>query len=1240
MRDRPIQVLIVDDEASLRASLARWLTEEHAYLVETAGSGEEALELLTVKYCFDVFLLDYVLPPPYNGLRLMEEIKKHCPDRPMDFIIFTGWGLDPEVGVEALKAGAYRYLAKPFNREELAILIKSIVEIRQTKKELERTTREKAWLESLLEVSKSINSTLELRGVLQLILDELKRVVIYDSASIQLLKKKGLEIIAYQGFRDADQVVGHIFPLSEEYPNYHVLRSRRTLVEPEVQTARGTRRIDGWMGVPLVRRDQVTGVITLDSRTAGFYDEDDARVATIFANQAAVAIENARLFSETERRLNELNKLHHASGIMTSKLALDQVLQEVVALASEVAGSDNTSLVLLDNEGVLVDSKEHVGNVFQGVPPLHKRARPNGTTRRVINSGEPVVYPEVDPNDDHNPYLLGAGIASYVGLPLKTQDHVVGVLFVHSLTAHAFEDRVPLLTTLANQAAIAIENARLHQQTRVRAEALHRLLEISQQITRVTEHPKGVLETIARMACQVAGADCAVIYPYLHEGQIYDTNNVASFGLRSMFSPSAKMREYGKSLVARIIREPAGICVVPDVGRDTEWGAKGKPLGESRFIRREGIQAFAAHRLSFGTEAVGVLFVNFRSLHRFTQDELEVIQLFANQAAVAIWNARRYGGTSDRLEQKLAELQTVSEISQLITSTLDFEEVLPLILEKAMESLNVQHGVLQLVDKETGELVIQLRVGPPVASAPPRLRPGEGITGKAAEEKRSIIAYDVRQPPWQGYYHLLWPETRSELAVPLLIGERCMGVLNLEHPEPGHFSEDERELLEGLAAQAAIAIQNAQLYEAITRSSEHLRALHEASKAIIAGFSAERREVLDLIAQQAVERITGVKGLKAAWSSILLYDETTRRLCLESVFPGDSLSQLPSSWSRMMISLDRDTAPQGRIGITGRTFLEGRPQRVDDVRSDPDYVEFDAATRSELDVPLLDGSKVLGVLSVESDYVGAFDDDDEQALQNLAELAVIAIKNAERAEQLNRVDAVALMGAWGADVVHDVNREVGAIRRAVFLLRQRADLPREVKDRLQDIDDYASRLNLPELPEQVPESGRVLEFVDAPLLDEVIQAELDELQREDPTVILDLEPGCPDARVAMHQRWLRRLLRHLVRNAMSAIPPDKGTRQVIIRTSVQNATAEVQVEDSGKGVRPEIQSILFQRPISHQNDPEDDRPGRGLLLVRFLAEQHGGQAKLLWSRPDEGACFAFYVPLAQPAETSVERSAN
>jgi GAF domain-containing protein len=165
----------------------------------------------------------------------------------------------------------------------------------------------------------------------------------------------------------------------------------------------------------------------------------------------------------------------------------------------------------------------------------------------------------------------------------------------------------------------------------------------------------------------------------------------------------------------------------------------------------------------------------------------------------------------------------VGEINQRITATLDLNEMLPLILNKAMELVDVQNGALQLVDEQSGELVIRLCYGPMLVSLEQtRLKLGEGVTGKAAQEKCSIVVHDVTQSPWRHIYREFRPSTHSELAVPLLIGEQCIGVLNFEHTEPGYFSEDQCEIIEALANQAAIAIQNAQRYDELERTKGNL----------------------------------------------------------------------------------------------------------------------------------------------------------------------------------------------------------------------------------------------------------------------------------------------------------------------------------------------------------------------------------------------------------------------------------
>jgi len=345
-------------------------------------------------------------------------------------------------------------------------------------------------------------------------------------------------------------------------------------------------------------------------------------------------------------------------------------------------------------------------------------------------------------------------------------------------------------------------------------------------------------------------------------------------------------------------------------------------------------------------------------------------------------------------------------------------------------------------------------------------------------------------------------------------------------------------------------------------------------------------------------------------------------------------------WLELTVAHPRERLRGYRLECTGllqQLIEDGKPKVIDPLGEEsPALIQglevFEATSAVLVRMQSADQVRIVGICNKGDRDLGPYLAADGRALDSLVELVAIG---ARIGEQLSRTDAVALMGAWGADVVHDVNREVGAIRRAVYLLQQHPDLPPEVKERLQEIDCCARSLALPELPEQAPELGRILEFKGAPLLDKVVQAEIMNFQQVHPSISWQLDLNCPEIRVAMHEQWLRRLMRHLIRNAVKAIPPEKETRLVTVHTRAQDSVAEIQVEDTGKGIRPEIERLLFRQPIPHP----DGRPGRGLILVRRMAEQHGGKARLIWSRPGEGACFALSIPLAQP-EASPERSAS
>jgi PAS domain S-box-containing protein len=170
--------------------------------------------------------------------------------------------------------------------------------------------------------------------------------------------------------------------------------------------------------------------------------------------------ERRRVEEEVLRHNRELTALHQALTSITQTLDLKGVLEEIVAQAGIAVDSAYTSIVLVNPDGSLGMGAED----FVDIPPLSVRARRQGVTRSIINSGQGAVIDDAESYECTNPALLRTGINSYAGMPIKSKDKTIGVLFVHSKQRSAFRDRVGLLTNFANQAAIAIENARLYEE--------------------------------------------------------------------------------------------------------------------------------------------------------------------------------------------------------------------------------------------------------------------------------------------------------------------------------------------------------------------------------------------------------------------------------------------------------------------------------------------------------------------------------------------------------------------------------------------------------------------------------------------------------------------------------------------------------------------------------------------------------------------------------------------------------
>ncbi|MBU1878759.1 MAG: PAS domain S-box protein, partial [Chloroflexi bacterium] len=341
----------------------------------------------------------------------------------------------------------------------------------------EREQRELA--ETLREVASALTSTLDLSQVLDRILVHLEQVVPYDSAGVLLDELGALYAVAGRGFPPSEQVVGQFYSLDD--PLYQeIQRSQHPIYLPDVQAGAhfhrwgGTSYARGWMGVPLMVRGRVIGTLTLDSRQAGAYGEREAVVAQAFADHAAIAIENARLFEAEGRRRREAEALRRASLVLGATLDVDEVLEQLLDQISQVVPYDAANLMWIDaGQSQVTQSRGYDRAALDQFATLCLSVADLPNLHRMFVTRQPHIVADTSSEPEWTLLEPSTWIRSWIGAPIVVRDQVVAFLCLDSRTPGFYTaEHADLLGVFAAHAAAALTNARLFTETQVAYEQL------------------------------------------------------------------------------------------------------------------------------------------------------------------------------------------------------------------------------------------------------------------------------------------------------------------------------------------------------------------------------------------------------------------------------------------------------------------------------------------------------------------------------------------------------------------------------------------------------------------------------------------------------------------------------------------------------------------------------------------------------------------------------------------------
>ena len=324
------------------------------------------------------------------------------------------------------------------------------------------------------------------------------------------------------------------------------------------------------------------------------------------------------------------------------------------------------------------------------------------------------------------------------------------------------------------------------------------------------------------------------------------------------------------------------------------------------------------------------------------------------------------------------------DASQAVLSTFDLDEVLHQIVAIARDYFHLQNVAILLLDKEKQELYPRCQIGWDPGHETARLPIGQGLTGAAARQKRPIYASDVSTHP---HYVSSARSTRSELAIPLMVRDEVVGVLDCQSENPDHFDNETIDLLTLFSTQASMALQNAQLYSLERQRARHLE--------VINAIARETTAVLDQ--EELLIKVCSViqHRFQIGHVSVLLRD-------------GEDLL-LRASQGRFTACAAAGGRVAAGTGLWGAALASGKTLIEHDVLASPEYVGFYQETRSRMCIPLVSFGQTLGVLMLESEEPASFHENDVESLEAVADICATAIQNAhyvERVKQLAYLDGL------------------------------------------------------------------------------------------------------------------------------------------------------------------------------------------------------------------------------------------